>query len=92
MTFGATNVTSITVQWGEIPCSERNGEITGYTVQYNSTQPAHNNTVTVSGADTRTLVVGDLLPHTNYTFSVRAQGANVSSSTSGIMSTAIPTG
>ena len=92
MTFGATNLTSITVQWGEIPCSERNGEITGYIVQYNSTQPAHNNTVTVSGADTRTLVVGDLLPRTSYAFSVRAQGAAVSSAASGTMSTAIPTG
>ena len=47
VTFGATNVTTITVQWGEIPCSQHNGEIIGYTVQYNSTQPVHGNTVTV---------------------------------------------
>ena len=24
---------SITVQWGEVPCLDRNGEITGYTVE-----------------------------------------------------------
>ena len=56
------------------------------------TQPAHNNTVTVPGVDTRTFVVGDLLPGTSYTFLVRAQGAAVSNATSGTMSTAIPTG
>ena len=26
---------SITVQWGEVPCIDRNGEITGYTVEWN---------------------------------------------------------
>ena len=26
--------TSITVQWGEVPCIHQNGEITGYSVQY----------------------------------------------------------
>ena len=86
------NVTSITVQWQAIPCSERNRLITGYTVQYSSTRPVHNNTVTVSGADSRTLVVSDLLPRTSYTFSVRAQGAAVSSATNRTTSTATPAG
>ena len=89
MSFVTTNVTSITVQWGEVPCRERNGMITGYSVWYSSTQPAYNNTVNVSG-DNRTLVVGGLLPRTSYTFSVRAQGAAVSRNNT--TSTAIPTG
>ena len=76
LSFSAVNLTSITVQWTELPCSDRNGEITGYTVEYSSTTPPpHRNTVTVSGSSTTRLVVGGLLPRTSYTFSVRAQGA-----------------
>ena len=76
LTFSDVNLTSITIQWTELPCSDRNGEITGYTVEYSSTTPPpHTNTVTVSGSGTTRLVVGGLLPRTNYTFSVKAQGA-----------------
>ena len=74
--FNDVNLTSITVQWTELPCSDRNGEITGYTVEYSSTTPSHTNTVTVSGSINTVLVVGGLLPRTNYTFSVGAQGTN----------------
>ena len=73
LSFSDANLTSITVQWTELPCSDRNGEITGYTVGYSSTRPPHTNTVTVSGSSTTRLV--GLLPRTNYTFSVRAVGA-----------------
>ena len=82
VTFGDSNLTSITVQWGEIPCSERNGEITGYKVEYSSAGPPHSGSLTVSGANTRTSVVGGLLPSTTYTFSVRAQGASSATATS----------
>ena len=75
VSFSDVNLTSITVQWTELPCSDRNGEITGYTVEYSSTTPPQTNTVTVSGSSTTRLAVGGLLPRTNYTFSVRAQGA-----------------
>ena len=76
LSLSAVNLTSITVQWTELPCSDRNGEITGYTVEYSSTRPPHTGTVTVSGSSTTRLVVGGLLPRTNYTFSVRAVGAD----------------
>ena len=94
VTFGDSNLTSITVQWGEIPCSERNGEITGYTVEYSSTHNnrRHSGSLTVSGANTRTSVVGGLLPSTTYTFSVRAQGASSANSASDTRTTTRPTG
>ena len=83
LSFSAVNLTSITVQWTELPCSDRNGEITGYTVEYSSTTPPpHSNTVNVSGSSTTRLVVGSLLPRTSYTFSVRAVGAFASTSPS----------
>ena len=91
----ARNLTSITVQWGEVPCEDRNGEITGYIVEYvNSTQSTfhRSGTITVSGADNRTTVISGLLPNTMYTISVRAQGAPGLAFASGNHSTTHPTG
>ena len=90
ISFRDINLTSITVQWTELPCSDRNGEITGYTVEYSSTTPPHNNIVIASGSSNTRVVVGGLLPRTNYTFSVRAQGA--ANARSGTRFTATPTG
>ena len=91
ISFSDVTLTNITVQWRELLCSDRNGEITGYTVEYSfTTPPPHTNTVTVSGSSNTRLVVGGLLPRTNYTFSVRAQGANMSRSNSTF--TAVSTG
>ena len=53
----ARTLTSITVHWGEIPCSERNGEITGYFVRSSSTIPPHNIILSVSGSNTLTTTV-----------------------------------
>ena len=74
ISFSDINLTSITVQWTELPCSDCNGEITDYTVEYSSTTPSsHGNAIPVSGSSNTRLVVVGLLPRTNYTFSVRAQ-------------------
>ena len=75
LSFSGISLTSITVQWTELPCSDRNGEITGYTLEYISTRPPHTDTITVSGLNTTRLLVNGLLPRTNYTFSVSAVGA-----------------
>ena len=88
VSFGFVNLTSITVQWTEVPCSDRNGEITGYTVEYSSTIPPTTNTM--SGSSSRELVVGGLLPRTSYTFTVRAEGGP--RSTSATTFTSPPTG
>ena len=88
VSFGTITLTSITVQWTEVPCSDRNGEITGYTVEYSSTTPPTTNTL--SGSSSRELVVGGLLPRTSYTFTVRAEGASQSTSVTTFTST--PTG
>ena len=90
ISFTDVNLTSITVQWTELPCSDRNGEITGYTVEYSSTTPLYTDTVNVSGSSNTRLVVGGLLPRTNYAFSVRAQGA--ANARSGTRFTATSTG
>ena len=88
--FSDVNLTSITLQWMELPCSDCNRNITSYRVEYSSTTPPHTYIVTVSGSRMTRLVVGGLLPRTNYTFSVRAQGAAVARN--GTSFTATPTG
>ena len=75
-----------------MPCECRNGEITDYIVEYNSTSPSHHGTLTVSGADNRTTVVGGLLPSTTYTISVRAQGAPTADSVNKSRATSRPIG
>ena len=72
--FSSPTLNSITVQWGEVPCEDRNGDITGYWVQYTADNPPHTSTMTVSGVDNRMAVVSDLLPRTSYSIFVRAEG------------------
>ena len=62
--------TTITVQWGEVNCIHRNGEITGYSVRYSgggSTQ-----TMPATGGDTRQTTISGLTPSTDYIIEVAA--------------------
>ena len=56
---------SITVQWGPVDCIHRNGDITGYSVQYGS------ETASVSGEGT--YVISGLMSSTNYSIQVAAE-------------------
>ena len=61
------NSSSITVQWGPVDCINRNGDITGYSVQYGS------KTVSVSGDSSGGMyVISGLMPSTNYSIQVAA--------------------
>ena len=80
------------MQWGEVPCEDRNGEITSYIVEYSSTSPSHSGTLTVSGSDTRTAVLGGLLPSTTYTVILRVEGAPTTASVSVNRATTRPNG
>ena len=57
---------SITVQWGEVPCFEQNGDITGYIVQYGS------QTQSLSGGSVTETTISDLSPSTTYNVRVTA--------------------
>ena len=59
---------SITVQWGPVDCIHRNGDITGYSVQYGS------ETVSVSGDSSGGMyVISGLMPSTTYSIRVAAE-------------------
>ena len=63
---GVSEVTSssITVQWGAVPCIHRNGEITGYSVQYGVVGSGSTQTISVSGDFSG--VISNLEPSTDY--------------------------
>ena len=62
--------TSITVQWGSVPCIHQNGVITGYSVQYGVMGSGNTQTMPVDGADTTQTTITDLTPSTTYSISV----------------------
>ena len=70
VTLNGVTSSSITVQWGEVECIDRNGGITGYSVRYSgggSTQ-----TMPVSGADVTETAITGLTPSTEYSVQVAA--------------------
>ena len=76
---------SITVQWGEVDCIHRNGNITGYTVRYGVQGNWSTQTVTVSGGGSTQTIVSGLTPSTNYSIQVAA----VNSAGTGLYSDAV---
>ena len=62
---------SATVQWGEVTCLQRNGEITGYTVTATNSDGMDEGTASVD-VDARQATISGLTPSTQYTVSVAA--------------------
>ena len=61
-----------TVQWGPVDCIHRNGDITGYSVQYGVVWNGGTQTVNISGGTTTELNVSGLNPASNYSIEVAA--------------------
>ena len=62
---------SATIQWGEVPCLQRNGEITDYTVTVTNSDGMEEGTASVD-VDARRATIYGLTPATQYTVSVAA--------------------
>ena len=79
-----TDVTSstISVQWGSVPCIHQNGDITGYSVQYEVMGSGNTQTMPVSGGSTTETTLSSLTALTNYSIQVAA----VTSSGTGVFS------
>ena len=67
----AVTPNTLTVQWGEVPCLHRNGEITGYIVEA-ITSGEVVRTVNVNDSDARRATVTGLNSSTQYTVQVAA--------------------
>ena len=68
----AVTSSSITVQWGPVNCIHRNGDITGYSVQYGVQGSGSTQTISVSGGDITETTITGLKPSTNYSIEVAA--------------------
>ena len=66
------NSSSITVQWGSVPCIHQNGAITGYSVQYGVMGSGSTQMLTFNGADVTQTTIENLVPSTTYTIEVAA--------------------
>ncbi|CAI8031727.1 Receptor-type tyrosine-protein phosphatase F, partial [Geodia barretti] len=71
ITVGTLTANSVTLQWGEVACLERNGEITGYTVTAANSDGVVKGTSSVN-VDARQATISGLTPSTQYTVSVAA--------------------
>ncbi|CAI8029949.1 Neogenin (Fragment), partial [Geodia barretti] len=72
VTVTDVNSSSITVQWGSVPCIHQNGAITGYSVQYGVMGSGNTETVTVDGASTTQTTIPGVNPSTTYSIQVAA--------------------
>ena len=62
--------TSITVQWGTVPCADQNGPITGYSVRYGEMGSGSTRNESATGNEA---VISGLQTSTNYTVEVAAE-------------------
>ena len=69
------NSTAISLSWGEVNCTKRNGAITGYSVQYSIVGGIQSTTVNVTGDVTSTVIDG-LITCTQYSIKVAAINSN----------------
>ena len=69
------NSTAVSLSWGKVNCTERNGAITGYSVLYSIVGEIHSTTVNVTG-DVTSNVIDGLKEFTVYLVSVAAINNN----------------
>ena len=63
---------SITVQWEAVDCTDRNGDITGYSVWYGVQGSGSTQTMNVSGGSVTEATISSLMPSTTYSIQVAA--------------------
>ena len=62
--------TTITVQWRAVDCIHRNGDITGYSVQYGVVGSGSTQTMSVSGGSVTEATISSLMSSTTYSIQV----------------------
>jgi len=77
----STTPTSFSIEWGDVPCTDRNSNITGYSGRYKLTESSY----TVTAVSFNTMVgisnftATGLIPRSNYTIEVEAVNINYTS-------------
>ena len=68
--------TSVTMMWDRLSCEGRNGEITGYRIQYGITTLSTTVNITGTSASDRNFTASGLVPLTTYMFRIAAVNSN----------------
>ena len=70
------NSSTITVEWGEVPCIHQNGVITGYSVRYQVVGGPNTGTmVNITGGSISKTTISNLDSSTNYSIQVAAKSS-----------------
>ena len=69
------NSTAISLSWGEVNCTQSNGAITGYSVQYSIVGGMQSTTIIVTG-DVTSTAIDRLITCTQYSIKVAAINGN----------------
>ena len=72
MTVTGVTSSTISVQWESVPCIHQNGDITGYSVQYEVMGSGNTQTMPVSGGSTTEITFSSLTVLRNYSIEVAA--------------------
>ena len=73
VSVSAVTSSSITVQWGAVDCIHRNGDITGYSVQYG--EVGSGSKQTAPDVDVTEATISGLMSSTNYSIQVAAENS-----------------
>lgn len=70
------NSTSIQIEWSDVDCIKRNGNISAYSVTYRAVGYPQPSLSLIALHTDRSLLLNNLVPHTNYSLLVAAQNIN----------------
>ena len=86
--------TSITIEWNELNCTDRNGDVTGYRIRYGptSTTPSQRQTTTISDPGRRVFTVNRTLSYDFEVAAVNVNGTGPYSTPPLTVKTAVPSG
>ena len=91
MTVG---VVDITIQWNEVNCADRNGDIIGYKVRHGVSSKTFRIVANITDPNSTMFSINRLLIHSTYSFEVAAVVGDHTGSYSSVLevNTAIPNG
>ena len=87
-------VVDITIQWGEVNCADRNGEVTGYKVRHGLSSTTSRTIMSSTNPNSRMFSVNKLLVRSTYSFEVAAVAGGCTGPYSSVLNatTSAPTG
>ena len=70
LTVVSISAFSVSLEWGHVPCLHRNGQITGYVLQYLGN--GRNETLSIESTQNRNATIANLTTLTNYSIKIAA--------------------